>query len=219
MKDKELLSLPLFMGMSSSELSALLEEGRISSCAAPKGAVLAKEDAPCQNIIVLASGTLKVVTNADDNSYQMEEILHAPMVVQPERLFGLTQRYTATVTTTTVCHYVSMTKSNLIAAMQSSMSFRINVLNLLSTQAQRSNRQVWHQQNDNIAKRIIRFIKDRSSYPTGTKVLRIKMMTLARELGCSRLEISEALHELEDREWILMRRGAIEVPMLQLLRD
>lgn len=43
------------------------------------------------------------------------------------------------------------------------------------------------------------------------------MNVMAKELGCSRLEVSEALHRLEDRQLIVMRRSYIEIPTLQLL--
>jgi Mn-dependent DtxR family transcriptional regulator len=71
--------------------------------------------------------------------------------------------------------------------------------------------------SENIEKRIIRSVKDRCIYPAGQKQLRTKMTVLARELGCSRLEISEALHRLEEKQLLIVKRTIIEIPMLQLL--
>ena len=80
------------------------------------------------------------------------------------------------------------------------MTFRLNLMNIIATQSQRYSRRLWHQMNENIEKRIVRFVKDRCIYPAGQKQLRTKMTVLARELGCSRLEISEALHRLEEKQ-------------------
>ena len=61
------------------------------------------------------------------------------------------------------------------------------------------------------------FIRRHVYYPAGKKILYIKMTQLAKELGYSRLEISNALNALSDAERIILKRGIIEIPALQLL--
>ena len=43
------------------------------------------------------------------------------------------------------------------------------------------------------------------------------MRQLATELNLSRLEVSIALNELQQQEKLILRRGIIEVPALQIL--
>ena len=43
------------------------------------------------------------------------------------------------------------------------------------------------------------------------------MVQLAEETNYTRLEISQALNAMEKEEKIILKRGIIEVPMLQLL--
>jgi DNA-binding GntR family transcriptional regulator len=43
------------------------------------------------------------------------------------------------------------------------------------------------------------------------------MKKLAFHLGCSRLEVSNALNALADQERLILKRGIIEIPALQLL--
>jgi hypothetical protein len=43
------------------------------------------------------------------------------------------------------------------------------------------------------------------------------MVQLAKEVGYARLEISKALNALADAERIILKRGIIEIPALQLL--
>lgn len=217
MTDIQLLELPLFLGMSNEELSSFHKENLYSISTAPKGVELVRCGQSVDTLLLLTEGTIMCVTIADDGSYEMEEMLHAPLVIQPECLFGIRQRYTSTYTTTTVCRMVTIKKMDVVTMMNRSIVFRINLLNTITTIAQRLTAQTWHQHSDDITQRIIRFIKDHVQYPAGYKCLHINMVVLARELGCSRLEVSEALHTLEDHELIVMKRSAIEIPVMQML--
>lgn len=212
-----LLELPLFLGMSEAELSSYREEGLFSVGTLTRGTEIACRGDKVESLLVLTDGTVRCSTVADDGSYRMDELLHAPLLLQPECLFGMRQRYTTTYVATTACNIVAIRKMDVVTMMNRSIVFRINFLNAITTTAQRINAQTWHQQSADIPQRIIRFIKDRTQYPAGHKRLYINMVDLARELGCSRLEVSEALHLLEDRELIIMHRSSIEIPMMQML--
>lgn len=214
---KELLSLPLFLGMNRDELDLVQENFAIVKGHVKRNTTIVADGDVCRGLTIVTEGMVECTTRSDDNSYVMEERLAAPLVIQPERVFGLHQRHSSTFRTLTRCKIMTIDKPMVIKLSEMSLTFRINLLNMVTTQAQRLVRQHWHQQSEKIEQRIIRFIKDHSIHPAGVKVLHIHMMVFARELGCSRLEISEALHCLQDKSLIKIRRGGVEVPMLQLL--
>ena len=214
---QSLLQLPLFLGMGRSELADIEQDVQIGDTHAKRGTILASENEACTALVLVARGTVMSSTRSDDHSYQIDETLQAPLLIQPEHIFGIKQRYTSTFCAQTYCEVIRIEKPTVLKLMELSMTFRLNLMNIIATQSQRSSRRLWHQMSEDIEKRIIRFIKDRCIYPAGQKQLRTKMTVLARELGCSRLEVSEALHRLEEKQLLIVRRTIIEIPMLQLL--
>lgn len=214
---QSLLQLPLFLGMGRSELADIEQDVQIGDTHARRGTILASENEACTALVLVARGTVMSSTRSDDHSYQIDETLQAPLLIQPEHIFGIKQRYTSTFCAQTYCEVIRIEKPTVLKLMELSMTFRLNLMNIIATQSQRSSRRLWHQMSEDIEKRIIRFIKDRCIYPAGQKQLRTKMTVLARELGCSRLEVSEALHRLEGKQLLVVRRTIIEIPMLQLL--
>ena len=214
---EELLSLPLFLGMGKSEMDVIQDDASIALSSVRRGAAIVKRGEPCGCIVIVTKGMFDCRSFSDDGAYSIDELLHAPMTIQPERIYGMTQRYTSDFIAQTSCEVMRIEKKMVERLMNVSMTFRINFMNAVTTANQRLVSQYWHQQSDVIEQRIIRFVKDRCVYPAGHKVVNIQMKTLARELGCSRLEVSQALHLLEHQELIKVHRGSFEIPMLQLL--
>lgn len=215
--DKTLLELPLFQGMNADELALAKEDMQKTISHTKRGHDMVSEGDRCDALLFVVRGTVRCITESDDHSYSFEEQLHAPLLIEPDRLYGLSQRYSSRYVAVTACDTISIPKASVAMMMEHSMVFRINMLNMLSSLSQRRGRAAWHQQSEDIEKRIVRFIKDHQQYPAGQKLLVIKMVTLARELGCSRLEISQALHSLEQKELIIIRRSAVEIPMAERL--
>jgi CRP-like cAMP-binding protein len=214
---QSLLQLPLFLGMGRGELADIEQMIPISGAHIKRGAILASENEACTALVLVAKGTVIASTRSDDHSYEIDEILQAPLLIQPEHIFGIKQRYTATFKANTYCEVIRIDKPMVLKLMEHSMTFRLNLMNIIATLSQRNSRRLWHQMSEDIEKRIVRFVKDRCIYPAGQKQLRTKMTVLARELGCSRLEISEALHRLEEKQLLIVKRTIVEIPMLQLL--
>lgn len=213
----ELHSLPLFLGMGKGELEDLHEHITLLHKRIKRRFVVVEENESCNKIIIIMQGSFHVKTVSDDHSYSVTELLHAPYVIQPERIFGLTQRYSSTIVTQTPCEMMIIEKQMVMKLMEISLTFRINMLNILATKCQRMGRVVWQKETESIEKRLVKFFTTHVVHPAGSKQFHVKMNDLAREIGCSRLEISQALHVLEEKNLIRMQRGIIEVPVLQQL--
>lgn len=67
--------------------------------------------------------------------------------------------------------------------------------------------------------RIVDFILLHSIIPTGEKRLKIKMDDLAKLLSSTRIRISRALNEMQDKHWITLHRGEIRVPDFVHLKE
>ena len=194
----KLLGLPLFQGLGKADLEDIVSENDI-----------------CNRLHFLLNGQIEVITTSASHGYQIKEELVAPELLQPERLFGLTQRFTKTFKTLTVCNVLCVEKDEVMRLSDAYMIFRINLLNMLSTYAQKNERMLLRRYPESLEGRVIRFIADRCLRPAGKKTVKIKMRQLALELNDSRLDISKALNHLEENGVVALRRNYIDIERLE----
>ena len=91
---QSLLQLPLFLGMGRSELADIEQEFPIGDAHTKRGTILASENEACTALVLVARGTVTLSSRSDDRSYEIIETLQAPLLIQPEHIFGIKQRYT-----------------------------------------------------------------------------------------------------------------------------
>lgn len=91
-----LLSLPLFLGLSRNDLHHAAGITKFDFQKIKEGELIVGEGECCQHLFFLLTGDVNVITDADDHGYRIEEDITAPEIFQPERIFGLSQRFTHT---------------------------------------------------------------------------------------------------------------------------
>lgn len=214
----KLIELPLFIGISTDELSDIVGQTKFGFHKLAVDRPLVSTDDKCTQLFFLMSGTLRVVSYADNYRYRIEEELSAPAVIQPEHLFGLQQRFTKDFIAHTDCSLLSVDKAEVLRLLDSYLIFRLNLLNSISMQAQRMSRIPWRQQSSDIRQQFVNFLRLRCLTQAGCKVLRIRMEELAKELHQSRLNVSRMLNALQNEGLLTMSRGIIIVPQLETLR-
>lgn len=214
----KLIELPLFIGISTDELSDIVGQTKFGFHKLAVDRPLVSTDDKCTQLFFLMSGTLRVVSYADNYRYRIEEELSAPAVIQPEHLFGLQQRYTKDFIAHTDCSLLSLDKAEVLRLLDSYLIFRLNLLNSISMQAQRMSRIPWRQQSSDIRQQFVNFLRLRCLTQAGCKVLRIRMEELAKELHQSRLNVSRMLNALQNEGLLTISRGIIIVLQLETLR-
>lgn len=213
----KLLLLPLFQGMSNDDLTLLVGRTKLDFRKAAPQTIIAKADESCQQLLFLLDGEVQVEGAAQNKHYIITETMHAPIAIQPERLFGLEQQYSRTFTATTPCNILSISKQEVLRLLEEHMIFRFNLLNITAACVHRHERRLWQLPVGDLGQRITRFITARCIRPAGEKHIRIKMNDLAMELGCSRLEVSKALHKLQDEGLLSISRNFIHIQHLEQL--
>lgn len=214
---ERLLELPLFQGMSKNDLGQVIATTKFRHMSYHKGKTIVNEGDACDNLYFLLSGTISATGHSDDNGYSITETFNAPEVLQLERIFGLTQRYTYTFKTVTDCNFISLGKMEMLALADNYEIFRLNMLNIICTKSQRLTRFPWRTKPKDIRHKIIRFIETRCLRPAGPKTLRIKMERLSDEINESRLNVSRELNAMNDEKIISLRRGEINISALEKL--
>ena len=214
---EKLLLFPLFQGMSRDDLEQVAGHTRFGfSKIAPSSTIVAEGD-DCQQLYFLVSGTLRVETMSDDRGYTVVEQLEAPVILQPEVVFGYTQRYSHTYIAQTDSSFITVGKDEVLRLSEDFLVFRLNLLNMFATQTQKSSRLLWQHVPASLEDRIVRFFAQHCIYPAGPKVFHILMNRLAEELNDSRLNVSRALNALQREEKIVLRRGRVEIPLMERL--
>jgi len=212
-----LLSLPLFLGMSRSDLQQAAGQTKFDFQKVKEGEVIINEGDRCQQLFFLMAGDVNVITEADDHGYRIEEDICAPEIFQPERIFGLNQRYTHTYIAKSHCSLLCIGKQEVMKLSNTFEIFRINLLNLISTQSQKAFRRTLRVPPKTLEDRVIRFFESHSIRPAGEKMWYVKMTRIAEELNDSRLDISRALNNLQNQGLIRLYRSRIHIPALEKL--
>ncbi len=213
----QLLQFPLFLGMSRDDLGRIAGHTKLDFQKESARTVIYSEGAACTHLCFLLSGTVSVETRSDDGSYTLTEQLTAPIMLQPEALFGYNQRYTHRFRSLTPVALLRLERSEVVRLSEEFLIFRINLLNLLSTHTQKLLHQPWRRCPQSLEERIVRFIALRCLHPAGPKTLHILMTQLAAEVGDSRLDVSRALNHLQREGLLTLHRGRIEVPQMERL--
>jgi CRP-like cAMP-binding protein len=213
----QLLQFPLFLGMSRDDLHLVAGHTKFDFQKVEADKVFIRADSVCNQLSFLLSGTVTASAQADDGSYTFCEQLSAPLMLQPEALFGYHQRYTHSFRTDSTSNLLTIDRQEIVRLTEQFLVFRINLLNLLATQAQKLLHQPWRQSPNSLQGRIVRFIAQHCLYPAGYKNLYILMSRLADEIGDSRLDISRSLNSMQRQGLIILHRGRIEIPQMERL--
>lgn len=212
---ERLLELPLFQGMSRNDLEEAVASIKYRTLTFSKDKVVAGEGDACDKLLFLLDGSVSATGRADDNGYSITETLSAPDILQPERIFGLTQRFSRTFKTIGECSFICICKPEAMVLSDRYEIFRLNLLNIICTKSQRITRYPWKTNPQQIRHKIARFIETRSLRPAGEKTVRIKMERLSDEISESRLNVSRELNAMHKEGIITLRRGEIHVAALE----
>ena len=214
---EQLLQLPLFQGISRTDFIEIAEKIKISFFKATHEQVIAKNDELCSELVFILHGETYISKTSFEHDYSFIEIYNQPMVVQPEALFGLSNRYNRNYRVRTGAEYIKIEKNYIRDFLFNYPTFRINFLNTISTQVQQSIRLLSRPIASDINNRFKFFVLKHCLRPAGYKEVHIKMEKLSEELLETRLNTSKMLHFFEGKELIKLERGKITIPHAELL--
>lgn len=229
MKWDLLASLPLFIGMSQTELENILTHTRIDFQKVKTGEVFVKRGDKCGRLLIVTQGTILCQARSDDGAYSIEETLAAPIILQADGIFGRFQRYTHTIKAVTAVNAIIIEKEEIQKMLADSLIFRLNLAGFLSTRLQKREQDLWEQLfvphgqtqaekgNSALLHRIKTFLQQRCLSPIGHKVVHIKMTTLGNILGQRRQNISRILNQMQEEGLVRLSRSRIDIPDLQRL--
>lgn len=216
---EKLLQLPLFIGLSKSELTDLVGYAKLGFDKRLSNERIATEHEACRSLIFLQNGSMLVKKHADNHSYTIQERIDAPFLIEPERLFGFYQHFSRTYTALTECHLITISKADTMAICQNHVICHLNLLGQVSMTAQRLHNHLWKDPVRTVESGIVRFLQERMATAKGAKTVLMKMQTLATLIHESRLNVSRVLNRWDKEGLVEISRSRIEIPAFERLRE
>ncbi len=213
----KLLRLPFFQGIDRDELEVMASKIRFDFQKYDEGAWIARENDRCATLTLVMTGSVEAEAISADHSYSLRELIDAPCAIEPERIFGLRQHLARGYRATTPCNVLRLQKDDVLRLCAQSLVFELNVLNTISTSAQRAGSAFWRTPPTTIPRKIATFVAHRSLRPAGPKTLSIRLTDLGSAIGESRLNVSRSLHGLETQGLVALARQTIIIHRLEQL--
>ncbi len=211
----KLLLVPLFQGFSRLDFLDVVEKVPLEFRSFKAGTTLIEQDQVSSRLVMILDGTVRCRQTDPRHVYELAEVLSAPLIVQPECLFGLHNRYTRTVEAHTDVQSVAISKQSIFELMHRHLTFQVNMLNIVCSETQQRGRLLWTAQPPSLRDRFRQFIAQRSLSPRGQKTLRIRMEELADELGTSRIAVSRLIDTLRQERLVTHSRGIMHIAAME----
>lgn len=212
-----ILGLPLFQGLSTADLTRVLEGTRLEFDTVTPGTLLLRQDELCTGLTFVIEGTVTLHTESADHRWSVDEMLDGPMVLGMDVLYGSTRTHRHSAQAMTTTRILFMDKRSVAALTSYFEVFRLNVLNLLTTSAVRRDQLNWLPAATTKEEHIIHFFRIHVQRPAGHKRFNISQKVLGHYLGEDYRFIARALRNLQDREWLTLDRRCIDIPAFERL--
>lgn len=212
-----LLQLPLFQGLGPEDFTMIIEKVKLHFVKHRSGETFIESGQPCDQLLFLLKGEVAGHTVSPDGKVIFIEQIEAPHVFEPQSLFGMSTRYVSSYTAHGEVHTVSVSKALVMNELFKYDIFRLNYMNIISNRAQTFYNRLWEPVPTDTEKKIVHFLLNHTERLSGEKVLKVKMEDLASVLDDTRLHVSRALNDLQDKQLVTLQRKEIRIPDLKRL--
>jgi len=207
-----LLQLPLFQGLSQEDFTNILGKVKLHFSKHKEGETIIEENNPCTGLVFLLQGELTATTISDDKTFSLVEKFQGPYLIEPYSLFGMNTRYRSTYVACSDAGTVSVDKTYILKELFKYEIFRLNYANNICNRIQTFYNKTWDKAPADVEGKIIRFMSMLIERPEGEKSLKIKMEDLARYVDDTRLNVSKALNDMQEKGLVQLNRKEIYIP-------
>ena len=214
---EHLCSLPLFMGISHSDMNEIISKVRFDFQKYTSGTTVCDIHQINNAIYFLTEGTLEVSRFNENNTILFVERLNSPSIIGAEKLFGISHSFEHRYKAHTDCRFIIIDKKEISSKLLNYEIFRLNFINHLSLLEQRRMRMLHEPLADNLKQRFIQYLRHNFLYPAGQKWIKCKQKDLASALLTNEKKLCALLKEMEKEHLIDNRRTIIDIPAFQNL--
>ena len=209
-----LLQLPLFQGLCKDDFTTILEKVKFHFQSFREGEHIAHQGKGCKQLLFLLSGEVATKTKDEEHGYSLCESFEAPLIIEPDSLFGMTPCFKASYQAKTDVKMLSIDKAYIYSELNNYEIFRINYLNLLSNRCQSARKKLWSTHIRSLEEKFVNFMLKRCQKPSGEKTLKITMEDLGKLIDETRINVSRLLNDMQDKGLVQLKRKEIYIPDL-----
>lgn len=216
---ENLMTLPLFKGISYSRLSEIVGNTRLAFLKYLPGEQMLNAGEPCTHIKFIISGRARLTIRNENDRVRVGQTLTAPAVISPDFLFGRNTLYPATATAIDTVSIMQIDKKDFIPLLQRDEIFLFNYLNILSTNAQKAVDGVLSFTSGSLEERIAFWIIALTQMDSDEIVLTAKQKDLYSLFGVQRSSFIASLDSMKARGILDYTSTEIRVRSRRALRD
>ncbi len=210
----KLQQLPLFAGLSPTDLITLTGQTKLAFNKHPAHTVLASQGDRCDQALYILSGQVTAQSRyTTPTAHVIEHIPDTalPLLLEPWSIWGPRTRYTHAYTFETPGHTLTIDKHQLIKLLTHFDIIRANILNLLCSQLRITNTALQSPLPATTAQKVQHFIRHYSLKDEGKKTFHIRMDDLARHISEPRLNVSRVLNQWQEEGHLHLMRGGFHI--------
>ena len=197
---QQLMQLPLFQGVSTDVITALVEKLPFHFLKFRNGEQIFAAGDQCSHIRFIVSGRVRLETPCDHLRVSLLQTLETPHVLAAEYLFGRETTYPYSAFADGPCGILQLRKSDYIKMLAFDKVFLFNSLNYLSSGSQRNTASILAIKDGSVVERLA-MIVDALTVTGATDVaVRFKQKDLCVLLGTQRTTLIASLDKLADED-------------------
>lgn len=212
------MQLPLFQGVSTQQISALIEKMPFHFLKFSDGESIVSEGDNCTHVRFVVSGKVRVSMQFNNLQVAVEQTLEAPNVLGPDYLFGLDTIYPFNVKAMGECGIMQLRKADYITMLQTDKVFLFNILNYLSRNSQRFTAGLLAMKQGSVTERIALLISILTTQLSSEVSFSFLQKDLCSLLGTQRATLIHALDILQKEGIVNYTTTQINVIDLAALR-
>ena len=216
---QQLMQLPLFQGVSTDVITALVEKLPFHFLKFRNGEQIFAAGDQCSHIRFIVSGRVRLETPCDHLRVSLLQTLETPHVLAAEYLFGRETTYPYSAFADGPCGILQLRKSDYIKMLAFDKVFLFNILNYLSSGSQRNTASILAIKDGSVVERLA-MIVDALTVTGATDVaVRFKQKDLCVLLGTQRTTLIASLDKLADDDIVDYTSNELRVLDLSRLAE
>lgn len=213
------MSLPLFKGASHERISEIAEKSRFHFLKYAAGEPIVAAGEPCTHVKLVITGAVRATVSNADGRFKVHQTIQAPDVIAPDFLFGRHPIYPADVKALEATGILQIEKTDYINILGSDRVFLFNLLNTLSTNAQKAVDGVLALTNGALDERLAFWIISLTQPGSRDIVLQCRQRDLYSLLGVQRSSFVATLERMSQAGLITYSNTEIRILSRQGLLD
>ncbi len=216
---QQLMQLPLFQGVSTEVITALVEKLPFHFLKFRNGEQIFAAGDQCSHIRFIVSGRVRLETPCDHLRVSLLQTLETPHVLAAEYLFGRETTYPYSAFADGPCGILQLRKSDYIKMLAFDKVFLFNILNYLSSGSQRNTASILAIKDGSVVERLA-MIVDALTVTGATDVaVRFKQKDLCVLLGTQRTTLIASLDKLADEDIVEYTSNELRILDLNRLAE